>query len=82
MPGVRISGSRTGAEVEAFRLANGSVYRPDLLVTRADPEHPSEFVRSLVGQAKAATAFLCEGNACRVPIVQSEDLIRELEGRD
>ena len=61
-------------------VESGSVYRPDLLVTRADPEHPSEFVRSLAGQAKAATAFLCEGNACRVPIVQPEDLIRELEG--
>jgi uncharacterized protein YyaL (SSP411 family) len=77
-----LAGPWPGSEVEAFRLANGSVYRPDLLVTRADPEHPSEFVRSLVGQAKAATAFLCEGNACRVPIVQSEDLIRELKGGD
>ena len=63
---------------EAFRLASGSVYRPDLLVTRADPEHPSEFVRSLAGQAKAATAFLCEGNACRVPLAKLEELIIEL----
>jgi len=65
--------------LEPLRRAAGSIYRSDFLMTRADGKHPSEFVRSLVGQAKTATAFFCEGNACRAPIVQSEDLIRELK---
>jgi uncharacterized protein YyaL (SSP411 family) len=73
------SGSWPGRDLEALRQAAGTVYRPDVLLTRADGGHPSEFVRSLAGHAKTATAFLCEGNACRPPIVQAEDLIRELK---
>ena len=75
-----LAGPWPSQDLERLRRAAGSVYRPDVLITRADGKHPSEFVRSLVGQAKSATAFLCEGNACRPPIVQSEDLIRELKG--
>jgi uncharacterized protein YyaL (SSP411 family) len=55
------------------------VYRPDVLITRAEGEHPSEFVRSLAAQAKLPTAFLCEGNACRQPVSDPEALIRELK---
>jgi len=75
-----LAGPWPSQDLERLRRAAGSVYRPDVLITRADGKHPSEFVRSLVGQAKKATAFLCEGNACRPPIIQSEDLIRELKG--
>ena len=64
--------------LEKLRKAAGTVYRPDVLLTRADGEHPSEFVRSLVTQAKLPTAFLCEGNACRQPVSDPEALIREL----
>jgi uncharacterized protein YyaL (SSP411 family) len=74
-----LAGPWPSQDLEPLRRAAGSVYRPDILMTRADGKHPSEFVRSLAGQAKTATAFLCEGNACRAPIVQSEDLIRELK---
>jgi len=74
-----LAGPWPGRDLEPLRRAAGGVYRPDVLMTRADGNHSSEFVRSLVGQAKTATAFLCEGNACRAPIVQSEDLIRELK---
>jgi uncharacterized protein YyaL (SSP411 family) len=74
-----LAGPWPGEDLEGLRLAAGRVYRPDVLLTRADEHHPSEFVRSLAGQAKVATAFLCEGNACRPPIVQAEDLIRELK---
>jgi uncharacterized protein YyaL (SSP411 family) len=73
-----LAGPWPGREVEELRRAAGTVYRPDVLMTRADGEHPSEFLRSLAGQAKTATAFLCEGSACRAPIHQPEDLIREL----
>ena len=31
-----------------------------------------------MGQAKAATAFLCEGNACRAPLAKPEELIIKL----
>jgi len=74
-----LAGPWPGRDLEPLRRAAGGVYRPDVLMTRADGNHPSGFVRSLVGQAKTATAFFCEGNACRAPIVQSEDLIRELK---
>ena len=49
------------------------------MVTRADPQHPSEFIRSLAGQSQAATAFFCEGNSCRPPVAHPADLIRELK---
>jgi len=65
--------------LEELRKAAGRVYRPDVLITRADPEHPSEFVRSLAAQVKQPTAFLCQGNVCRQPVSDPEALIRELK---
>ncbi len=65
--------------LEKLRKAAGRVYRPDVLITRADPEHPSEFVRSLAAQVKQPTAFLCQGNVCRQPVSDPEALIRELK---
>ena len=73
-----LAGAWPGTELEALRRAAGTVYRPDVLLTRADPGHPSDFVRSLAGPTKAATAFLCEGNACRKPVAKPEELILEL----
>ena len=74
-----LAGPWPAAEIQVLREAAAQVYRPDVLVTRAEEGHPSEFVRSLVGQAKTATAFLCEGDACRKPITKAEDLIREMK---
>jgi len=74
-----LAGPWPSQELESLRQAAGRVYRPDVLMTRADGKHPSEFVRSLAGQAQAATAFLCEGDACRRPVGLSEELIRELK---
>ena len=74
-----LAGAWPGQELEAFRVAAGRVYRPDVMVTRADPEHPSQFIRSLAAQAKTATAFFCEGNACRAPLSRPEELISELK---
>jgi len=74
-----LAGSWPTPEVEALRLAAGRVYRPDILITRADPEHPSEFVRSLAVQAKKPTAFLCEADSCRQPITKADDLILALK---
>ena len=73
-----LAGSWPGQEMESFRLAAGRVYRPDVMVTRADPKHPSEFIRSLAAQAKTPTAFFCEGSACRPPVAKPEDLTQEL----
>ena len=74
-----LAGPWPSQDLERLRRAAGSVYRPDVLITRADGKHPSEFVRSLVGQAKSATAFLCEGNACRPPVAKPEELMIELK---
>ena len=74
-----LAGPWPSQELESLRQAAGRVYRPDVLMTRADGKHPSEFVRSLAGQAQAATAFLCEEDACRRPVGLSEELIRELK---
>ena len=75
-----LAGTWPGEELEALRRAAGCVYRPDVLLTRADSRHPSEFVRSLAAQTKKATAFLCQGSACKPPVVQAEDLIQVLKG--
>ena len=74
-----LAGPWPGEETEALRRAAGRVYRPDVLITRADQDHPSEFVRSLAASAKQASAFLCEGNSCRPPVSRPDDLIRELK---
>ena len=75
-----LAGPWPGPGLEAFQKAAGAVYRPDVLITRADREHPSEFVRSLAAQTQKGTAFLCEGSACRPPVFQAEDLIRVMQG--
>ena len=74
-----LAGLWPGQNMEALRLAAGRVYRPDVLVTRADPHHPSEFIRSLAAQAKTATAFFCEGSSCRAPAAKPEELIAQLQ---
>jgi len=75
-----LAGPWPAKETENLRKAAGQIYRPDVLLTRAEADHPSEFVRSLAASARAATAFLCEGNACRKPVTQAEELLRELAG--
>jgi uncharacterized protein YyaL (SSP411 family) len=55
-------------ERESWAAAIGKVYRPDLLVTWATDDHPSEFVRGLAKQAKLVTAYLCEGQSCEKPV--------------
>jgi len=44
------------------------VYRPDLLITGAAEDHPSELIRELAQRAKELTAYLCEGQSCRPPV--------------
>ena len=63
---------------ERLQATAGEVYRPDLLITRATEEHPSEFVRGLARGAKKATAYLCEGESCQLPLRETKDLIRKL----
>ena len=74
-----LAGPWPGEQGEALRKAAAMVYRPDVLITRADKNHPSEFVRSLAAQAKEATGYLCEGNSCRKPVFRPDELIRELK---
>ena len=76
-----LAGPWPGRELEVLRAAAATVYRPDVLITRADGRHPSEFVRSLAVPAKTAMAFFCEGSACRKPVAKPEDLILELRGK-
>jgi len=75
-----LAGPWPGEEMDALRLAASRVYRPDVMVTRADPEHPSEFVGSLARQSKKGAAFLCEGSACKPPVFLPGDLIRAMKG--
>jgi len=70
-----------GGEREKFLEVVGEVYRPDLLITGAEEDHPSEFVRELARKTKAGTAYLCEGEKCRLPVktpVQLLSLLRDL----
>jgi uncharacterized protein YyaL (SSP411 family) len=62
------------AERESWAAAIGKVYRPDLLVTWATDDHPSEFVRGLAKQAKLVTAYLCEGQRCQKPVQKVGEL--------
>ncbi|MEI7721215.1 MAG: hypothetical protein WCJ23_04475 [Verrucomicrobiota bacterium] len=59
---------------ESWAAAIGKVYRPDVLVTWATEDHPSEFVRGLAEQAKLVTAYLCEGQCCQHPVTKISDL--------
>ena len=56
----------------------GRVYRPDLLITGAEQDHPSEFVRGLARNTREGTAYLCEGEKCRLPVTTGEELKRLL----
>jgi hypothetical protein len=62
------------ADRESWAAAIGKVYRPDVLVTWATDDHPSEFVRGLAKQAKLVTAYLCEGQSCQKPVQKISDL--------
>ena len=75
-----LAGPWPAAETRALREAATQVYRPDVLVTRAEEGHPSEFVRSLAAQTRKATAYLCEGCVCRQPIFHAGDLVRAMKG--
>jgi uncharacterized protein YyaL (SSP411 family) len=61
-------------EKKSWAAAIGKVYRPDVLVTWATDDHPSEFVRSLAKQANLVTAYLCEGQSCQKPVQKIRDL--------
>ena len=64
-----------GGGREKFLEVVGEVYRPDLLITGAEEDHPSEFVRELARKTKAGTAYLCEGEKCRLPVKTPEQLL-------
>jgi len=58
------------------------VYRPDLLMTLATEDHPSDFVRGLAKEVKRATAYLCEGQSCQLPLTDVNELMGKLsQGR-
>ena len=59
------------------KFLGAGVYRPDVLITGAAEDHPSEFTRGLAGRTKEATAYLCEGQSCRPP-VDSLDALKDL----
>ena len=50
------------------------VYRPDLLITGAEGDHPSEFIQGLARKTREGTAYLCEGEKCQLPIKTPEKL--------
>ena len=75
-----LAGPWPAAETRALREAATKVYRPDVLMTRAEEGHPSEFVRSLAAQTRKATAFLCEGLVCQQPIYHAGELVRAMKG--
>lgn len=75
-----LAGPWPSQEMQALHEAASKVYRPDVLVTRAEEGHPSEFVRSLATQTKKATAFLCEGCVCRSPVFRAEELVQVMKG--
>ena len=59
------------------KFLGAGVYRPDVLITGAAEDHPSEFIRGVAGRTKEATAYLCEGQSCRPP-VDSLDALKDL----
>jgi uncharacterized protein YyaL (SSP411 family) len=61
-------------ERDSWAVAIGKVYRPDVLVTWATDDHPSEFVRGLAKQAKVVTGYLCEGQSCQQPVQKVSDI--------
>lgn len=67
-----------GADREKFLEIVGNVYRPDVLISGASEDHPSEFVRKLEKETRRGTAYLCEGGVCRMPVEKAEELERAL----
>ena len=67
-----------GTDRERFLEVVGNVYRPDLLITGASEDHPSEFVRKLGKETRRGTAYLCKGGVCRMPVEKTEELERAL----
>jgi hypothetical protein len=67
-----------GAGCEKFLEVVGNVYRPDVLISGASEDHPSEFVRKLGKETRRGTAYLCEGGVCRMPVEKTEELERAL----
>jgi uncharacterized protein YyaL (SSP411 family) len=67
-----------GADREKFLEVVGNVYRPDVLITGASEDHPSEFARKLEKETRGGTAYLCEGGVCRKPVEKPEELERAL----
>ena len=63
-----------GPDREKLLEVVGNVYRPDVLITGANQDHPSEFVRKLEKETTEATAYLCEGGVCRKPVQKAEEL--------
>jgi uncharacterized protein YyaL (SSP411 family) len=69
-----------GEERERFLEVVGNVYRPDLLITGAEEDHPSEFVQDIGRNTSEGTAYLCEGEKCRLPVKTVEELKSLLSG--
>ena len=69
-----------GAGREKFLQVAGKVYRPDVVITGASQDHPSEFVRELAKKTKEGTAYFCEGGVCRQPVETVEELEVLLRG--
>jgi len=69
-----------GEKREKFLEVVEGVYRPDLLITGAGDDHPSEFVQGLARNTKEGTAYLCEGEKCQLPVKTAEELRRLLSG--
>ena len=67
-----------GQGLEKIGYGWAKVYRPDLLITRATEDHPSEFIRGLASQTQIATAYLCDGQSCELPVRSEEELVDRL----
>ena len=67
-----------GEEVEKMQDVSAKIYRPDLLITRATEDHPSDFVRGLASRARETTAYLCEGRSCQLPIQGEAELVEKI----
>jgi len=63
-----------GTDREKLLEVVGNVYRPDILISGASEDHPSEFVRKLEKETRKGTAYLCEGGVCRMPVEKAEEL--------
>lgn len=67
-----------GGEVESMKVAVTQVYRPDLVITRATGDHPSDFIRGLAKKNQGTTAYLCEGPSCQVPVHDGDEIVEAL----